>query len=98
MHLSENEGIEKKSFVVTGGLGFIGAALCVELVRRGARLVKAFDLRTHSPWSSQLRQCGVQIIQGIPYPHFPFNSTFLIQFTFHSFLLKIFCSIQHLAD
>ncbi|KAL3340669.1 hypothetical protein AABB24_029016 [Solanum stoloniferum] len=64
MHLSENEGIENYSFVVTGGLGFIGAALCLELVRRGARLVKAFDLRTHSPWSSQLSQYGVQLIQG----------------------------------
>jgi len=84
MHLSENEGIEKYSFVVTGGLGFIGAALCLELVRRGARLVKAFDLRTHSPWSSQLTQYGVHLIQGIPFSTFPLlclkESTFVIQF------------------
>lgn len=64
MHVSENEGIENNSFVVTGGLGFIGSALCVELVRRGARVVKAFDLRTHSPWSSKLIQNRVHLIQG----------------------------------
>nr|GMD25969.1 short-chain dehydrogenase/reductase family 42E member 1 [Ipomoea batatas] len=64
MHISENEGIEDKTFVVTGGLGFVGAALCLELVRRGARLVKAFDLRTQSSWSDQLRQKGVHCIQG----------------------------------
>lgn len=64
MHLSENEGIENNSFVVTGGLGFVGSALCLELLRRGARIVKAFDLRTHSPWSHQLRQNGVHFIQG----------------------------------
>lgn len=69
MHISENEGIEDKTFVVTGGLGFVGAALCLELVRRGARLVKAFDLRTQSPWSDQLRQKGVHCIQGDASPH-----------------------------
>ncbi|CAH9093442.1 unnamed protein product [Cuscuta europaea] len=64
MHISENEGIENKCFVVTGGLGFVGATLCLELVRRGARLVKAFDLRTQSPWSDHLRHKGVICIQG----------------------------------
>ncbi|KAI5665017.1 hypothetical protein M9H77_24340 [Catharanthus roseus] len=64
MHLSENEGIENSSFVVTGGLGFVGAALCLELVRRGARVVKAFDLRTHSPWSDDLRRNGVHFVRG----------------------------------
>ena len=34
MHLSENEGIEGKAFVVTGGLGFVGSGLCLELIRR----------------------------------------------------------------
>ncbi|CAI0381527.1 unnamed protein product [Linum tenue] len=34
MHLSENEGVEGKVFVVTGGLGFVGSALCLDLVRR----------------------------------------------------------------
>ncbi|KAL0366516.1 UNVERIFIED_CONTAM: Short-chain dehydrogenase/reductase family 42E member 1 [Sesamum radiatum] len=48
MHLSENEGIENKTFVVTGGLGFVGSALCLELVRRGARRVRAFDFRPES--------------------------------------------------
>ncbi|KAL5778418.1 hypothetical protein ACOSP7_011344 [Xanthoceras sorbifolium] len=64
MHLSENEGIEGKTFVVTGGLGHVGSALCFELVRRGAHLVKAFDLRSTSPWSHDLRNHGVQCIQG----------------------------------
>ncbi|KAE8654101.1 short-chain dehydrogenase/reductase family 42E member 1-like isoform X2 [Hibiscus syriacus] len=64
MHLSENEGIEGNTFVVTGGLGFVGSALCLELVRRGARQVRAFDLRHHSPWSDQLTSHGVRCIQG----------------------------------
>ncbi|XP_050229446.1 uncharacterized protein LOC126678592 [Mercurialis annua] len=64
MHLSENEGIQGNTFAVTGGLGFVGAALCLELVRRGARQVRAFDLRTVSPWSHQLTSHGVQCILG----------------------------------
>ncbi|XP_059461390.1 uncharacterized protein LOC132190417 [Corylus avellana] len=64
MHLSENEGIEGNTFVVTGGLGFVGSALCLELVRRGARQVRSFDLRTASPWSQNLKDNGVHCIQG----------------------------------
>ncbi|KAI9073693.1 hypothetical protein K1719_044357 [Acacia pycnantha] len=64
MHLSENEGIEDNTFVVTGGLGFVGSALCFELVRRGARQVRAFDLRSSSPWSNLLNHKGVLCIQG----------------------------------
>ncbi|KAL2327109.1 hypothetical protein Fmac_020536 [Flemingia macrophylla] len=64
MHLSENEGIEGKTFVVTGGLGFVGSALCLELIRRGAREVRAFDLRPSSPWSHLLKDRGVLCIQG----------------------------------
>nr|XP_043634109.1 short-chain dehydrogenase/reductase family 42E member 1 [Erigeron canadensis] len=64
MHLSENEGIEGKGFVVTGGLGFVGSSLCLELIRRGARLVRAFDLRSSSPWSPLLLQNGVHFVQG----------------------------------
>ncbi|CAK9163753.1 unnamed protein product [Ilex paraguariensis] len=64
MHLSENEGIEGNIFVITGGLGFVGSALCLELARRGARQVRAFDLRTTSPWSQDLHKYGVQFIQG----------------------------------
>lgn len=71
MHLSENEGIEGKTFVVTGGLGHVGAALCLELVRRGAHLVKAFDLRSISPWSNDLSSHGVQCFQGFNF-FFPF--------------------------
>lgn len=64
MHLSENEGIEGKAFVVTGGLGFVGSALCLELIRRGAQEVRAFDLRQSSPWSHILKDKGVHCIQG----------------------------------
>lgn len=64
MHLSENEGIEDNTFVVTGGLGFVGAALCLELVRRGARQVRAFDFRPTSTWSDDLTAHGVRCIQG----------------------------------
>lgn len=64
MHLSENEGIEKKRFVVTGGAGFVGSALCLELLRRGALSVNAFDLNIHSSFSDRLRQHGVHLIQG----------------------------------
>ncbi|KAK1421663.1 hypothetical protein QVD17_24167 [Tagetes erecta] len=64
MHLSENEGIEGKAFTVTGGLGFVGSALCLELLRRGARLVRAFDLRSSSPWSHLLQQSGVHYVKG----------------------------------
>ncbi|XP_051118161.1 uncharacterized protein LOC127242610 [Andrographis paniculata] len=64
MHLSENEGIEGKIFVVAGGLGFVGAALSLELIRRGAREVRAFDRRDESPWSDDLRRQGVRCIQG----------------------------------
>ncbi|XP_042495346.1 short-chain dehydrogenase/reductase family 42E member 1 [Macadamia integrifolia] len=64
MHLSENEGIEGNTFVVTGGLGFVGSALCSELVRRGAREVRTLDLRSSSPWSDHLKKIGVRCIQG----------------------------------
>ena len=63
MHLSENEGIEGKAFVVTGGLGFVGSALCLELIRRGARLVRAFDLRSTSPWSDHLLKNGATVLK-----------------------------------
>ena len=43
MHLSENEGIEGKTFVVIGGLGFVGSALCLDLLRRGASQVRSLD-------------------------------------------------------
>ncbi|XP_020583959.1 short-chain dehydrogenase/reductase family 42E member 1 [Phalaenopsis equestris] len=64
MHLSENEGIEGNRFVVTGGLGFVGAALCLELVRRGAEEVRSFDTRYSSPWSLDLQKNGVRCIRG----------------------------------
>lgn len=64
MHLSENEGIEGNKFVVTGGLGFVGSALCLELVRRGADEVRSLDPRWSSPWSADLIKAGVRLIQG----------------------------------
>ncbi|XP_002510725.2 short-chain dehydrogenase/reductase family 42E member 1 isoform X2 [Ricinus communis] len=64
MHLTENEGIENNNFAVTGGLGFVGSALCLELMRRGARQVRAFDVRPTSPWSHQLTSRGVHCIRG----------------------------------
>ncbi|XP_057975569.1 uncharacterized protein LOC131162954 [Malania oleifera] len=64
MHLSENEGIEGDTFVVTGGLGFVGSALCIELVRRGARQVRSLDLRSNSPWFRDLQAHNVHFIQG----------------------------------
>ncbi|KAI3771648.1 hypothetical protein L6452_02814 [Arctium lappa] len=52
-----NPGIEGKTFVVTGGLRFVGSALCLELLRRVARLVRVFDLRSNlEPW-----RCGEQM-------------------------------------
>ncbi|GJW79280.1 short-chain dehydrogenase/reductase family protein 42E member 1 [Tanacetum coccineum] len=65
MHLSENEGIEGKTFVVTGGLGFVGSSLCLELIRRGARLVRAFDFRSNSPFSHLLlNNNNLQLLKG----------------------------------
>ncbi|CAL1383588.1 unnamed protein product [Linum trigynum] len=58
------EAIKDKVFLVTGGLGYVGSALCLELLRRGARQVRAFDLRPTSPWSKSLTNAGVQFIQG----------------------------------
>ncbi|OAY63244.1 short-chain dehydrogenase/reductase family 42E member 1 [Ananas comosus] len=64
MHLSASEGIDGNRFVVTGGLGFVGSALCLELARRGAAEVRSLDLRTSSPWSRDLHSAGVRCIQG----------------------------------
>ena len=64
MHLSENEGIEGVRFAVTGGQGFVGAALCLELLRRGAQEVRSLDLRAASSWSPQLLDAGVRLFQG----------------------------------
>ncbi|KAI3735923.1 hypothetical protein L6452_15450 [Arctium lappa] len=61
-----NEGVEgKASVVTTGGLGFVGSALCLELLRRGARLVRAFDLRSSSPWSDHLLKNGVHFVKVV---------------------------------
>ncbi|KAJ3694652.1 hypothetical protein LUZ60_000029 [Juncus effusus] len=56
--------LDGKKYVVTGGMGYVGAALCLELLRRGASEVRSFDLRSSSPWSSRLLQAGVRCIQG----------------------------------
>lgn len=59
------EGIEGKTFLVTGGLGFVGAALCLKLIQYGASQVRSLDIRSSSTWSSQLSQAGVVFILGI---------------------------------
>ncbi|KAH9330807.1 hypothetical protein KI387_002915, partial [Taxus chinensis] len=64
MQLSENEGIEGNTFVVTGGAGFFGTALCMDLMRRGADEVRSLDLRKESPWTTTLRGNGVVCITG----------------------------------
>ncbi|GMH30730.1 hypothetical protein Nepgr_032573 [Nepenthes gracilis] len=52
------------TLVVTGGLGFVGSALCLELLRRGARHVRSLDFRASSLWSHELALRGVLCIQG----------------------------------
>ncbi|CAD6333172.1 unnamed protein product [Miscanthus lutarioriparius] len=64
MHLSANEGIEDVWFAVTGGQGFVRAALYLELLRRGTREVQSLDLHASSSWSQQHLDAGVRIIQG----------------------------------
>ncbi|KAJ7286669.1 hypothetical protein O6H91_Y322900 [Diphasiastrum complanatum] len=64
VHMSESEGIEGRTFVVTGGTGFPGATLCLELVNRGAGEVRAYDVSETSPWLSRLRSKGVKCIIG----------------------------------
>lgn len=64
VQLSENEGIEGRVFVVTGGAGCVGSALCLELARRGAAEVRSFDLCTSSDRLSLMEQHGVQCIRG----------------------------------
>lgn len=81
MHLSENEGIEGVRFAVTGGQGFVGSALCLELLRRGAREVRSLDLRASSPWSDQLLGAGVRFFQGPPSRVHPHYSGFGFSFT-----------------
>ncbi|XP_078165407.1 uncharacterized protein LOC144560123 [Carex rostrata] len=58
------KGIEGGRFVVTGGMGYVGATLCLELVRRGAAEVRSFDLRRSSSWASILLDAGVRCIHG----------------------------------
>lgn len=64
MNLRESEGIKGNRFAVTGGLGFLGSALCRELVKRGAEEVRSLDTRSSSPWLSDLQQNGVRCIRG----------------------------------
>ncbi|CAK7336744.1 unnamed protein product [Dovyalis caffra] len=64
MLLSKNYGTEGNTFLVTSGLGFIGSALCLELVWQGVSQMRAFDLRPTSPWSDDLSNLRVHFIQG----------------------------------
>ncbi|KAI5010707.1 hypothetical protein ZWY2020_012844 [Hordeum vulgare] len=56
MHLS--------MFAVNGGHGFVGAAQCLELIRRGALEVCSLGLHNSSSWSQQLLDVGVHFFQG----------------------------------
>lgn len=55
--------IRGKTFVVTGGLGLLGATLCLRLVQEGAS-VRSLDIRSSSPCSSLLSHAGVVNILG----------------------------------
>ncbi|CAF2065275.1 unnamed protein product [Brassica oleracea var. botrytis] len=64
MNQEENIGIQGKVVAVTGGLGFVGSAVCLELLRRGALQVRSLDCRKTSPWSDRLKESGVHCIYG----------------------------------
>ncbi|CAO2817465.1 unnamed protein product [Amaranthus hypochondriacus] len=65
MKMKEEEGIEGKTFVVTGGLGFVGSTLCFELIRKGAHQIRILDLpSSSSPSSPLLSQPAVVCILG----------------------------------
>lgn len=64
VQLSENEGIEGRTFVVTGGAGHVGSLLCLELARRGAGEVRSFDLCNSRERLSLLEKQGVKCIIG----------------------------------
>ncbi|KAI3938095.1 hypothetical protein MKW98_018651 [Papaver atlanticum] len=68
----EMVGIKGNKFFVIGGLGFVGSALCSELIRRGASDVRIFDFlasptntcSSESDCYDDLKRIGVRIIQG----------------------------------
>ncbi|ESQ27482.1 hypothetical protein EUTSA_v10018454mg [Eutrema salsugineum] len=60
----ENSGIQGKVVAVTGGLGLVGSAVCLELLRRGAIQVRSLDCRITSSWSDHLKESGVHCIYG----------------------------------
>lgn len=64
VQLSEHEGIEGQVFVVTDGLSSLGAALCLELMERGAHQVRCFDSRSTSPLLPSLSRKRVTCITG----------------------------------
>nr|VDD64641.1 unnamed protein product [Brassica oleracea] len=64
MNQEENIGIQGKVVAVTGGLGLVGSAVCLELLRRGALQVRSLDCRKTSPWSDRLKESGVHCIYG----------------------------------
>ncbi|KAL5557669.1 hypothetical protein UlMin_033880, partial [Ulmus minor] len=56
MQLTEKQGIKGKTFAVSGGLGFVGSALCLELVRRGGA---RFELLIFEPLLPGFTGCGL---------------------------------------
>ncbi|EFJ14416.1 hypothetical protein SELMODRAFT_268862 [Selaginella moellendorffii] len=64
VHFVEREGIEGRIFLVTGGAGFVGSAICLELVTRGASEVRSLDVSKASRNLPALKANGVKCITG----------------------------------
>lgn len=80
MNLSENEGIEGRTFVVTGGAGHVGSLLCLELARRGAAEVRSLDTSTSSERLSVLREHGIKCVVGEFVSAVSLLSRFIVEF------------------
>ena len=86
VQLSENEGIEGRTFVVTGGAGHVGSLLCLELARRGAAEVRSFDLCNSQERLALLKDHGVTCIVGESW------ATRFFKFVVRSWF-RVFCSV-----
>eukprot|EP00897_Mesotaenium_endlicherianum_P005304 jgi/Mesen1/4801/ME000243S03977 len=61
--ISETEAFDSYTFLVTGGAGYVGRRLCLELALRGAKEVRCFDLSFRR--TEELQACQViRFIQG----------------------------------